>query len=373
ARFVLEHFIRRRPTVPPPGLRDRLARARRFYTNPRFLEEPETFFATPRPLTAAATRVVPLPDGEVQLVSYESEFEAVFPEARGGVLDELERHGIALWWRHREPGHPAMLCVHGYGGGQLWVESLAFEALSFYRAGIDVVVYVLPYHGERTPPGSRHSGELFFDMDVVRTNEAFARAIYELRALARWLKDAGTGPVGAFGMSLGAYTAALLASVEPQLAFVAAMIPLVSFTERWWTEGTDDPWLATAIAHGWTRDGIRALLRVHEPTARPALVPHARRLIIGACADGICTPEHAEALWRHWNRPRIHWYRGGHLMQLGRRAALATVRALISDVVPSAAPARMPAAPVTGGSSGRRHAHVERRMVPRAARRARAR
>jgi len=44
----------------------------------------------------------------------------------------------------------------------------------------------------------------------------------------RHLRAAGTGPVGAFGMSLGGYTVALLASVEPQLAFAVPMIPIVS-------------------------------------------------------------------------------------------------------------------------------------------------
>jgi hypothetical protein len=130
------------------------------------------------------------------------------------------------------------------------MESLAFQALRCYRSGVDVLIYV--HHGARTPPGARHSGETFFDMDLVRTNEAFARAIYELRALLRHLGAAGTGPVGAFGMSLGAYTVALLASVERRLTFAVAMFPIVSFVDRWWAELVRDPWLATAIEHGWT-------------------------------------------------------------------------------------------------------------------------
>src|SRR5207244_13166981 len=117
----------------------------------------------------------------------------------------------------------------------------------------------------------------------------------------------------------------------PALAFVVAMIPLVSFVDRLWHEGAGDAWLAMALEHGWTLDGVRTLLRVHEPTARPALVPHDRRLVIGARGDAICTPEQAEALWRHWEEPRIHWYLGSHLVQLGRRAALDGVIALVRD------------------------------------------
>ena len=145
------------------------------------------------------------------------------------------------------------------------------------------------------------------------------------------LRASGSGPVGAFGMSLGGYAVALLASVEPALAFAVPMIPIVSFTERLWAMGEDDPWLKLAIENGWTRRSVRALLRVHEPLSRPALVPHARRLVIGARGDAICTPAHAEALWRHWQRPRIHWYPGGHLLQFRRGVAMAAVRALIED------------------------------------------
>src|SRR5205814_4703209 len=181
-------------------LRERLERAARFYATPRFIAEPDAFFRPPAPLERARTRqVFGLPDGDVVLLDYESDFEPMFPEARGDAVDAGNRRGVALWWRHAAPGRPVVVCVHGYGGGQLWLESLSFDAMRFYRAGIYVLLYVLPYHGARTPAAARHSGEPFFDMDVVRTNEAFARAIHELRALGRYLRASGTGPVGAFG------------------------------------------------------------------------------------------------------------------------------------------------------------------------------
>ena len=47
-RFVLEYFIRRRPTLPPAGLRERLARAAAFYSDRRFIERPGSFFVQPR-------------------------------------------------------------------------------------------------------------------------------------------------------------------------------------------------------------------------------------------------------------------------------------------------------------------------------------
>jgi predicted alpha/beta hydrolase family esterase len=87
------------------------------------------------------------------------------------------------------------------------------------------------------------------------------------------------------------------------------------------------PRLARAIEHGWSLAALRELFAVHAPLARPPLVPHDRRLIIAALGDRICPPAHADALWRHWGEPRIHWYPGGHLAQFRRATALREVRA----------------------------------------------
>jgi pimeloyl-ACP methyl ester carboxylesterase len=224
-----------------------------------------------------------------------------------------------------------MICIHGYAGGRFWLEALAFEAHRFYRAGVDVLLYVLPHHGARQVPGIRRSGEGFFGLDLVRTNEAFAQAVHELRALLRFLQGAGTGPVGAFGMSLGGYTTALLAAVEPALAFAVPMIPLASLADVIWSANPSDPRVLRAATAGWSLEALHDFFRVHAPLARPPLVPFERRLVIAALGDRICPPEHADALWRHWGRPRMHWYPGGHLAQFRRGAALEQVRILLRD------------------------------------------
>ena len=63
------------------------------------------------------------------------------------------------------------------------------------------------------------SGALFPSANLVRTNEAFGQAVFDLRALAAYLRANGAPSVGAIGMSLGGYTTALWASVDPTLAF----------------------------------------------------------------------------------------------------------------------------------------------------------
>jgi hypothetical protein len=110
------------------------------------------------------------------------------------------------------------------------------------------------------------------------------------------------------------------------------MIPLTSLPDMMWHQGKDDPRLARAVEHGWNLGALREFFAVHSPLLRPPVVPPDRRLIIAALGDRICPPAHADALWRHWGRPRIHWYPGGHLAQFRRRVALREVRTLMRDV-----------------------------------------
>src|SRR5262245_15219225 len=73
-RFVLDRFIRRRPIVPAVGLQDRVRRAIRFYGNPRFISEPETFFRPPTDPTVWERARLPLPGGELVSLEYETDF-----------------------------------------------------------------------------------------------------------------------------------------------------------------------------------------------------------------------------------------------------------------------------------------------------------
>src|SRR5690349_14590951 len=111
-RFVLEHFLRRN-TFPAPrdgaALRGRLERARTFYADPRFAADPAAFFVPPAPRRAQLRRRGRLADGELLGVAYTTEFTPVFPEARdGGAATAAGQPGLARWWRHRRPDHPAM-------------------------------------------------------------------------------------------------------------------------------------------------------------------------------------------------------------------------------------------------------------------------
>ena len=317
-----------------PALCNHLRQAHEFYRNPLFLTDPSAFFVTPSAPSAVRERELrTLREGTCLDVAFESGFVPMYPEARPDYARFVEnRTAHTHWWRHAGGAHPTVLCLHGYGSGYPWVDALAFEARQLYRAGFDVLLYTLPFQGRRRPRSAGNSGEPFFGPNLVRTNEAFAQTIFETRMLMRYVQSRGGGPVGAFGMSLGAYVTALLAAVEPQLAFAIAMIPLVSLPDLAWGEPLHRKRRQEVEAHGITLTLFRELSQVHAPLLRPALVPRGRRFVIGALGDRICPPTHAAALWEHWERPPMHWYPGGHLAQFRRGRALDHARRFLHEL-----------------------------------------
>jgi pimeloyl-ACP methyl ester carboxylesterase len=164
----------------------------------------------------------------------------------------------------------------------------------------------------------------------LRTNEGFGQAIFELRALSRFLRDRGASAVGAMGMSLGGYTTALWASVagpaDPGgLDFAVAMIPAVSMARLMWRHGEASPARRAAARAGITEDLLIDAFAVHEPTTRPPRLDPAALAVIAGRGDRITPPEHAEELARHWG-VEVAWFPGGHLAQVGRGEALRAVR-----------------------------------------------
>ena len=74
-----------------------------------------------------------------------------------------------------------------------------------------------------------------------------------------------------------------------------------------------------------------ALLRVVSPLAMQPLISRERRAIFAGIADRVVPAAEANALWRHWERPRIAWYQGTHRAFLstpeGRTFVAAALRA----------------------------------------------
>ena len=149
-----------------------------------------------------------------------------------------------------------------------------------------------------------------------------------MRRLIRWLRGNGAPRVGIYGVSLGAYTAALTASLEDELDCAIAGIPATCFVRLLGSQLPDIAVRALARA-GLPLERIETLLRVVSPLCIPPRLPREKRFVYAGLGDRLATPEHARDLWHHWERPRSEWYDGGHVSFLWE----SPVRALVQEAL----------------------------------------
>jgi pimeloyl-ACP methyl ester carboxylesterase len=320
-RLMERRMAPRTPRIDPVEARQRLVEVAAAY-NRGTLEMPSPFFPEPgRPdVLLRAQGDGPLGTQVVDL-SWRSDYQPFLPAARESYSAFVENGtAYARWWtsdKHR----PTIVMLHGWGGGTFWVTARTFVVPYWLRHGYDVVAFQLPFHGDRA---AGPSGAQFPSPNPLRTNEGFGHAIYDLRALAAWLRGKGSSAVGVMGMSLGGYTASLWASVGG-VDFAVAMIPAVSMAKLMWRHGESNPARKRAASAGITEELLADAFAVHAPTTRPATLPKERLFVIAGRGDRITPPEQAEALAAHWG-VGIDWFDGGHLAQVGRGDALRDVR-----------------------------------------------
>ncbi len=292
------------------------------------LGQPSAFFPDPPPADVVAT-----PDGHafgvpITDLRFTSSYRPFLTDHRVEHHRWLENHTVHAR-QYGQGDRPVMICLHGWGGGSWWLEERAFVVGYWLERGFDVVLFQLPFHGARAPgtPGTRgRSGALFPSANLIRTNEGFGQAIHDLRALRAHLERRGAPSVGAIGMSLGAYTTALWATVDPALAFAVAMIPAVSMSDLMWRHSAATPEHRRAVRDGVSAELLHDVFAVHAPTTRPPLPSRDRLMIVAGRGDRITPPDQAELLWQHWGECAIHWFPGGHLAQVGRGDAFRAVR-----------------------------------------------
>jgi hypothetical protein len=102
------------------------------------------------------------------------------------------------------------------------------------------------------------------------------------------------------------------------LRCVIAGIPAVDFANL---ARDNEPWIMRRYDRDFALDWqlVRAITHVVSPLAFTPRIPREGRFIYAGVADRVARPDQARALWRHWDRPAIHWFQGGHILGLRDR------------------------------------------------------
>lgn len=286
----------------------------------------ETFFPETRTTGFSREVLRDLGDGHVVDLHTPSPLRVIFQD-EGADFDRLARNQVA-WarhYRHQVRHRPAVVFIHGFMAGDLWLEERQWPTRAFYERGLDVVIAVLPGHGPRKegkpwqPPEWPGKSPKF-------TIEGFRQAIGDLRALLSHLLDDGVTQVATVGMSLGGFTAALWSTVDPRLCLTAPFIPLAStadfLRDNGQLRGTPDQ---VARQHA----SIEKIFSCVSPLTRPCLVPIEGRMVFGGVHDRVTPLSHARRIADHFGVP-VSTFGGAHVLQYGRwdawRAVLRNLR-----------------------------------------------
>lgn len=330
--------------LPVAVSRGRLRREREtleFYAGLAAARDVERSFPAPAGHVEVRARGIrPLPlrgqSGYVDLLKFESPFEAVNPALREGYArHRRNRIARAQHWRHDpdEGPRPTLCVIHGFAGSPYWFNSAFFSLPWFFYNGYDVLLFTLPFHGRRQSRTSPYSGHGYFGHGFAHFNEAMANAVHDFRVLVGHLLRTSASAVGLTGLSLGGYTSALIAAVEPRLQLVvpnAAVTDVAKLVPSWQPAGG----LLTA-AMGWggvPRAELEAGLAYSSPLTYEPQVPKERRMIVAGLGDRLAPPEQSEWLWEHWDRCRMHWFPGNHVLHVNRVAYLREMRELMAQV-----------------------------------------
>jgi pimeloyl-ACP methyl ester carboxylesterase len=295
----------------------------------------DAFFRAPGELpTARVTRRWCLPRLVVsEDVVFPSLYEPIEPRFRQRYLDDY-RETHTVYARRIRPlsarRRPRLLYLHGYMQPETYLEELSLLAGMALLLDVEVVQLQPPYHGRRTPRGSRFGGELYWTADLVRSLEAMRQNVLDARTLLGWLLAEDPRPVGIMGLSLGGLLALILTCLDERLAF---SIPLVAHMDLG-ALVADAPVLAHMRRElrqfGWDVEEFGKLMsEMGWQELLPKLPPQQIHLF-AASNDRFFDPAVVEAMWRRFGQPPIRWYPCSHMGFIAHLPeVIGPVRALI--------------------------------------------
>jgi len=281
-----------------------------YYIDNGFIDNPETFFTLPEemPRYTIITQK-PYCDGMYQVISYPSNYETKNPLIR----DQFDSYtanktGYLVRWAHGDKGRKTVLCLHGFMLGNPRQAERMFKVRKLFRMGLDVALFITPFHWKRSP-GSRTSRHIFLQPDdVVMTCECFGQTMYDLYGSFLILNDIGVGEIGIIGASLGGYNAALFISLTQAASFAVMVVPAVKFSHPYDPDSFRLPFHIDETL----REKINLVWELHSPLHLFPKIPKERIMFVASRGDRLCPFEHVRMLCEKWGWPQHYFLTGGH-------------------------------------------------------------
>ncbi|MEP9389913.1 dienelactone hydrolase-related enzyme [Mesorhizobium sp. KR9-304] len=104
----------------------------------------------------------------------------------------------------------------------------------FSQRGITVVEMAMPYHFERSRPGSAYA-DYMLSANLGRTIQSVRQAVLDGRKLIRWMKSEGYREISVLGMSLGSWVAAMVAAHDLAVSKASLFLTAGNLADMVWT------------------------------------------------------------------------------------------------------------------------------------------
>lgn len=223
---------------------------------------------------------------------------------------------------NRLSNRPTVILLHGWNGEMCYRLLFPYLARRFRNAGINTLMFELPCHGERRAGSG--IGSDFLSADLAAVAESGRQAIADTRALLGWLRQEGSGPLGIWGISLGAWIAGLVACHDQQLSAAVLMAPLCRIDRA--IEELD---FCAPLRHS-LKDSDLAFTRVNLAWHRPLPEP-ARIFLAAGLHDQFIPLRHIDELAAAWGHPCLQRFRHGHISMLFCRQAMLRSQTFLRD------------------------------------------
>ncbi len=287
-----------------------------FYIDSGYTDRPESFFTFPA--TAPACSIIerkPYHDGEYQVIRYKSGYEAKNPLLRGRYHSYAANgNGYLVRWTHGDGKRKTVLCHHGYMLGEPRQARKMFRVKRLYSEGLDVALFIAPFHWKRSAGPLFQRGIYLQPDDVAMTCECVGQNMHDLYAAFLILLGMGVPEIGLIGASLGGYNTALFISLTDIASFGAMMVPAVNFSRPL---GPDTARLPFSV-DGRFRKKIMLVWELHSPLNFRPKLPVEKMLVVASRGDLVCPFDYVRELCDRWGIRNRHFLTGGHWLIFNR-------------------------------------------------------
>lgn len=301
-----------------------------FYFENGYVDKPTSFFTISDDIPGH--RIVedkPYLDGRYQVVAYSSLHRVKNPLIEKKYLSfENNRTGYLVRWIHPEPPGKTVLCLHGYMLGEPDQAHKMFHIQKLYEMGLDVALYITPFHWRRAPESPLLRGIFVQTDDVAMSCEAMGQSMVDLHTGLLILKAIGAGDIGMIGASLGGYNASLYSCLSDIHTFAAMMVPAVNFSKPYGPTFaklpfTVEPSFMEKIVKVW---------ELPSPLNHMPILPTDKMLFVASRGDRLCPFEYLVALQKKWGFTRYRYMTGGHWMIFNERVRGKAWYTFLSDM-----------------------------------------